>query len=377
MKYNFVIVSMFKNESLILKEWFEHHISVGVDHFFIINNGSTDESEKITLLYSKYITYIYDPMVIFSPTNKEVVMWDEKTQNIIQKQRNVTFQQYMVNKHFLKLIKTTSQWVAFIDCDEYLYLPVGSGDANPSITHLLTNLKPNVTRIFIPWKKFGSNGHIAQPISIRKGFLLRNNRHVSTGNYWGFGKSIEKVTEVCFLCPHRSELFRDHTVLPDLEPLTSETIKTFSYDKNNVICCNHYITMSRYYYENCKGKRTGGSTNMVINNTNYWERNDNKPDDIIDRGCADAVTTNLPVESEPDSEFIAYYGVGQTYRDVTRYVLKSFKTQEGIVIPSQVILNQVFGDPVVDQAKYFVVRQGYQLSVYPEANRPTLRFTLK
>ena len=75
-------------------------------------------------------------------------------------------------------------------------------------------------------------------------------------------------------------------------------------------------------------------------------------------------------------KFRAYYGVGQTYRDVTRYVLKSFKTPvEKIEIPIQIGFNNVFGDPVEGQEKFFVVQQGYRLSVYPENNHPALCFT--
>ena len=36
------VVSMFKNESHILKEWLDHYINEGVEYFFMIDNGSND-----------------------------------------------------------------------------------------------------------------------------------------------------------------------------------------------------------------------------------------------------------------------------------------------------------------------------------------------
>jgi len=37
------IVAVFKNEAHILKEWIDHYMNQGVDHFYLIDNGSTDD----------------------------------------------------------------------------------------------------------------------------------------------------------------------------------------------------------------------------------------------------------------------------------------------------------------------------------------------
>lgn len=47
------LVSIFKNEGHIIEEWIEHYIKEGVDTFYLIDNGSTDNYiEKI----QRYIT---------------------------------------------------------------------------------------------------------------------------------------------------------------------------------------------------------------------------------------------------------------------------------------------------------------------------------
>ena len=50
-QYYLSIVAIFKNESWILKEWIEHYLNQGVDHFFLIDNGSTDNYHTILQPY--------------------------------------------------------------------------------------------------------------------------------------------------------------------------------------------------------------------------------------------------------------------------------------------------------------------------------------
>ena len=59
-------IAIFKNEEDILDEWIRHHLWQGVEHFYLINNGSTDnyleilqpyiDSQKVTLynLFGKH-----------------------------------------------------------------------------------------------------------------------------------------------------------------------------------------------------------------------------------------------------------------------------------------------------------------------------------
>lgn len=51
-KYKIVLCAIFKNEGRFLKEWIEYHRLIGVDHFFMYNNNSTDNYIEIL---SKYI----------------------------------------------------------------------------------------------------------------------------------------------------------------------------------------------------------------------------------------------------------------------------------------------------------------------------------
>ena len=48
----------FKDEAPYLKEWLDFHILVGVDHFYLFNNNSSDNYEQIIKPYKEkgYIT---------------------------------------------------------------------------------------------------------------------------------------------------------------------------------------------------------------------------------------------------------------------------------------------------------------------------------
>src|SRR5579883_479648 len=46
-KYNLSIVAIFRNEKPYLREWIEYHRLVGVDHFYLYNNKSSDGSLEV------------------------------------------------------------------------------------------------------------------------------------------------------------------------------------------------------------------------------------------------------------------------------------------------------------------------------------------
>jgi len=58
--YFLSIGAIFKNESNGLEEWLLNHLNEGVEHFYLINNGSTDNFMPIIEKYNKYITLFND-----------------------------------------------------------------------------------------------------------------------------------------------------------------------------------------------------------------------------------------------------------------------------------------------------------------------------
>jgi len=62
-KYYLSLMSMFKNEAEIMKEWLDHHLGHGVDHFYLVDDNSDDNYGEILKPYiqKKLVTMFSAP----------------------------------------------------------------------------------------------------------------------------------------------------------------------------------------------------------------------------------------------------------------------------------------------------------------------------
>ena len=61
-RFFLVVVGIFKNEADILPEWLEHHLWQGVEHFFLIDNNSTDDWQSAVAPFAKHVSVRSDPV---------------------------------------------------------------------------------------------------------------------------------------------------------------------------------------------------------------------------------------------------------------------------------------------------------------------------
>ena len=93
---NYLSICMnFKDEAPYLKEWLEYHLSIGVDHFYLYNNESSDNYLEILKPYQ----------------DKGIITLNNVSGKTAKKK---SFE------HFVKNYKFLTYWVALIDSDEYL-----------------------------------------------------------------------------------------------------------------------------------------------------------------------------------------------------------------------------------------------------------------
>jgi len=99
--YDLSICAIFQDEGRFLKEWIEFHKLVGVQHFYLYNNNSTDNYMEILLPYirNREVTLVHWP----SPKDKD---W--------------TPYQNSAYQHCLRISKGVTRWLAVIDIDEFL-----------------------------------------------------------------------------------------------------------------------------------------------------------------------------------------------------------------------------------------------------------------
>jgi hypothetical protein len=133
-----------KDENEYLEEWINYHLKIGIEHFYIYDNGSKIPIrltlEKNDLL--KYATVIYMP----------------------GKARQVK-----AYAHCLKNFGKSYKWIGFIDTDEFIVPKLTNGDFKA----FLTDFEP-YGGLGINWMVFGSSGHLKRTkLPQLESFLLR------------------------------------------------------------------------------------------------------------------------------------------------------------------------------------------------------------
>ena len=231
-KYYLSVIAVFKNEGHIMQEWFEHHINHGVEHFYMVDDHSTDESAAIITEYRNYITRI-------------------KASKFENKFRQAGIYKNIVIRI---LASNESKWVAMLDLDEFLYSP-----QEVDVRKILRQHEA-LSLIGLSWVWFGSNGHVYQPNSVVDSFTMRADYDIFkyeklVDHYKALQKEWQKyIINLSF----RIEAIDVHYAFVEG---TSDTLsyRRAAYAENPVLLLNHYSVQSLQFLHENKGKR--GSTN--------------------------------------------------------------------------------------------------------------------
>lgn len=228
-KHELAIAAVFKDEAANLEEWLQFHSGVGVDHFILYNNNSSDDFRKVL-----------EPWV--GAGRVTLVNWPRGHQRAAY-------------NHVIRKFRGRCRWIAFIDLDEFLY--------SPSDRHLTAALRDCESRavIFVYWILFGSSGHDTRPdgyvldaytqcldarAAARDSFDHRLDgapENYVTG--WAKdGKSIVNPRKVKYMNPHRPRTMFSGDVLDEnlKAPLTRGEASSLSFLQFRI---NHYWAKSR------------------------------------------------------------------------------------------------------------------------------------
>ena len=275
MSNSLCIVAIFKNESHIIKEWIEHYLYQGVDKFFMIDNGSTDNYYNILEPYIKNnkVELVIDPTK-FSQTK-------------------------LYNKYYLNKCKAY-EWVIVCDLDEFIY---GRKYCN-SIKDFLSKVHNSFSQVFIPWKMFGSNYFDTmdkeQPCSVISSFTKRiNNDSDKYNNFRSFiieggvkyiySKCIVRTKYLLKLDIHSSNTSNKNYLTSYIQK-NNHIHKNESFIRideeileNSALHLNHYAIQSLKWFMDIKATR-GDACNMSTNNirdkTYFDSYNFNDIDDL-------------------------------------------------------------------------------------------------
>lgn len=133
-KYKVSVCAIFKNEATYLKEWIEFHRIVGVEHFYLYNNNSTDNYLDVLQ------PYIDEGLV-------DLVQWPQ--------------QQAQIPAYIdcVERWRSDSQWIGFIDIDEYV-VP----KKEDTIYDYLKRFNMTRGSVILYWKVFGTSGRMERDV---------------------------------------------------------------------------------------------------------------------------------------------------------------------------------------------------------------------
>ena len=160
-------------------------------------------------------------------------------------------QQELYRKYFGKYIRNSGAgWLVIVDLDEFLYAKSDEGLAN-----LLSTLPEQVGSVSIPWKMFGSAGHVAHPTGrVVDNFLLRqkydDNHQVNV-------KSVYRINAIRMqdIDPHTSGIEEGFVYVDDaFRPIKRDNLMQTSERKlrEALLALNHYPIQSEEFFRDVK-----------------------------------------------------------------------------------------------------------------------------
>lgn len=226
------ICAIMKDEAPYLLEWLEFHKIVGVQKFYLYENGSGSEIAEIVQPYLE---------------SGEIVLHDWP----------VSPGQLPAYEHCLRTYQQDSEWIAFIDLDEFLF---------PTIDNELKDVLKEfiaMAGVGVNWLMFGTSGHNVKP----EGLQIENfTRRAETDFSWNqHVKSIIRPDRVLHPFDPHFFICKDDGLVVTEEglPLSSAITDRVSVSKIRI---NHYFTRSR---EDMQRKMLRGTADGAASRT--WE----------------------------------------------------------------------------------------------------------
>jgi hypothetical protein len=225
-KYELCIAAIFQNEARFLKEWVEFHKSVGVEHFWLYNNNSTDNFHEILQ------PYIESGLI-------ELIEWPSVQEENDWKHFCFEVKTGAYNDALRRACKVKAKWLALIDIDEFIFSP-----ERKDIRKILNEYFKDVSSIYVNRQTFGMNDitELASGESLLKNMISKGRKELSY-----LCKSIVKPKCVKFCAnPHYCKMKKGHHIVNgEGNKIPSYTLEKLYIDKIRI---NHYWTRDRKYF---------------------------------------------------------------------------------------------------------------------------------
>ncbi len=216
--FDVVIVCIVKDEAAYLEEWIAYHVALGVDHFLVYDNGSTDGSAAVLERYQNHglVTRLDWPL---------------------------GGGQLAAYNHALRFFGRTARWLAYHDVDEYL-VPLVDDD----IPSLLARF-PDVAVVRVPRLEFGYSGHRTPPPG------LAIEAYTQVANVLDLDPDLPPRVK-SIVRPEAVSAVDIHLAFPADVPAPGVPTQTADDAVHGIAALNHYYTRS---FEEFEAKRFHGS----------------------------------------------------------------------------------------------------------------------
>lgn len=248
-KYNVSVCAIFKDESDYLIEWIEFHMIVGIEHFYLYNNASTDDYLEVLK------PYIDQEMVT-------LYEWPKPQSQMEAYEHCVTFH------------SQETQWIGFIDLDEYI-VPNTTDNIGDFLKGFL-----NRPSVIVYWRCFGTSGFTSRE---KKGLLIEDFT-VSWPKYSDIGKFFFN-TSFDYYPEYKKNNYmhymwakNNNTILPPVNVFDNVCTHNCNPVKNNEmpVQINHYLLKSYDEYITKKAKRGGGVNPVGVHDLSYFYEHEMK-----------------------------------------------------------------------------------------------------
>ena len=216
--FGVVIVCIVKDEADYLEEWIAFHVALGVDHFIVYDNGSTDGSAG---LLERHINHGLVTRIDWPLGGGQLAAYN----------------------HALRMFGATAAWMAFYDVDEFL-VPL----LDPDIPTFLARYG-DAADVRVPRVEFGYSGHRMPPSG------LTIDAYTQVANVLDLDRSLPPRVK-SIVQPRAVSAIDIHLAFPADEVPTGIPTETAEETVRGVAQLNHYYTRS---FEEFEAKRFRGS----------------------------------------------------------------------------------------------------------------------
>lgn len=199
-----------KNESRFLPELIAHHHILGVEHFYIYDNNSSDDLEGVL---SPFVRAGLVTLVHWEPTPASPGCYVH------------LFENYAAECH----------WLAFIDADEFIV------EKSPGLLLEALRNRPSLSALALNWRYFGSSGHVRLP----EGLVIENFRQANHSVDYHV-KVVARPTQITHYYNSHNFIYKDSFARTLSGSIVLGSRSFVSADDE--VSINHYVYRSKENY---------------------------------------------------------------------------------------------------------------------------------